>query len=84
IHSSAILILARLLLTFTFWSDALFQLAGFRRYSKALERFNLRPGWAFNVATIFLKIAATAMIVLDYHTWSAVFVLSVFTVLTIP
>lgn len=84
VHSGAILILARLLLTFVFWSDALFQLAGFSHYSEALERFRLRPGWAFNVATIVLKIAASAMIVLDYHTWPAIFALSGFTLLTIP
>lgn len=83
-HSSGFLLLARLLLTFAFWSDALFQLAAFDAYSKALERFRLRPGWAFNGATMVFKLAASLMIVSDYHAWVAVIALSVFVLLTIP
>lgn len=84
LHSSGFLLLARVLLTFVFWSDALLQLAAFRAYSQALERFRLRPGWAFNAATMIFKLAASLMIVLDYHAWTAVIALSVFVLLTIP
>lgn len=84
IHSTGFLLLARLLLTFVFWSDALLQLTAFGVYSKALERFRLKPGWAFNVATMILKLVASLMIVLDYHAWIAVIALSIFVLLTIP
>ncbi|OLP62029.1 hypothetical protein BJF93_07880 [Xaviernesmea oryzae] len=83
-HSSAVLLLARMLLTFVFWSDALLQLMAFKTYSRALERFGLKPGWAFNMATMIFKIAMSLMIVLDDHAWIAVTALSVFVLATIP
>lgn len=83
-QSGGVLLLARLLLTFAFWMDALFQLVAFRAYSAALEQFRLRPGWAFNIGTTIFKITASAMIVFDRQAWVAVIALSVFTLLTIP
>jgi transmembrane protein len=78
------LVLARALSTFAFWSDALLQLVAFGPYSQALERFRLRPGWAFNLATSAFKFATSLMIVFDHHAWTAVIALSIFVLLTIP
>ena len=82
--SNGFLFLARLLLTFVFWSDALLQLRDFRGTSAAMERLRLRPGWAFNWATMFFKLVASFMIVFERDSWLASFALSAFVLMTIP
>jgi len=83
--SNTALMIGRLLLTFVFWSDAILQAMRFRAVSSALQdRFELRPGWAFNAATMILKLLASLMIVLDHGASVAAGGLAVFTLATIP
>lgn len=78
------LVAARLLATFAFWASGTIAFAGFVANAAELEPQGLRPGWAFNAATIALQLIASAMIVCDFGAWLAAGALGVFTVLTIP
>lgn len=77
-------LLARVLLTFVFWTSGLAKLFDFDASAAAMEEFGLHPGWLVNAATLILQIGASLMIVLDRRTWLATGALTVFTVLTVP
>lgn len=84
LDSTAFDILARVLLTFVFWTSGLAKLLDFDANAATMEGFGLTPGWLFNTATLLLQIGASLMIVLDRGTWLATGALAVFSVLTIP
>lgn len=76
--------LARIVLTFMFWSSGLAKLIDFKAGVGEMAHFGLEPGWLFNIATIILQIGASLLIVFNRWTWLAAGALAVFTVLTIP
>lgn len=82
--SRAFELVARLLLTFVFWTSGLAKLLDFSTNATVMDSFGLYPGWAFNLATLILQLGASAMIILDRGTWLAAAALAVFTILTIP
>lgn len=77
-------LVARLLLTFVFWTSGLAKLLDFSANATVMDSFGLYPGWAFNLATLILQLGASAMIILDRGTWLAAAALAIFTVLTVP
>ncbi|WP_395447787.1 DoxX family protein [Aminobacter sp. UC22_36] len=84
LDSAAFDILARVLLTFMFWTSGLAKLIDFGGNAAVMEGFGLTPGWLFNAATLALQIGASLMIILDRGTWLATGALAIFNVLTIP
>ena len=77
-------ILARVLLTFVFWTSGLAKLIDFSANAAMMEGFGLRPGWLVNLLTLVIQIGASLLIILDRRTWLAVAVLVAFTALTVP
>lgn len=84
LESRAFDIMARILLTFVFWTSGLAKLLDFSANAAIMESFALYPGWAFNLATLILQLGASVMIILDRRAWLAAAALAVFTILTIP
>ncbi|TAJ84582.1 DoxX family protein [Reyranella sp.] len=84
LESRAFLFLARVLLTFVFWTAGLGKLIGFDANATEMETFGLYPGWLVNAAVLTLQLGGSAMIILNRGTWLAAGALAVFTVLTIP
>ncbi|WP_231712557.1 DoxX family protein [Vineibacter terrae] len=77
-------ILARVLLTFVFWTSGLAKLLEFTANAAMMAELDLHPGWAFNAATLVVQIGASLLIIIGHWTWLAAGALAVFTVLTIP
>lgn len=84
LESRAFLLLARVLLTFVFWTAGLGKLIGFDANAAEMDAFGLSPGWLVNAAVLTLQLGGSAMIILNRGTWLAAGALAVFTVLTIP
>ncbi|KAB2658297.1 DoxX family protein [Brucella tritici] len=78
------LLLARVVLTFVFWSSGLAKFFDFGAHAAEMESFGLHPGWLFNSATLLLQIGGSLMIIFNRGTWLACGALAVFTILTIP
>ncbi|GAA5618460.1 DoxX family protein [Brucella anthropi] len=84
LDSHASLLLARVVLTFIFWSSGLAKLFNFGANAAEMESFGLHPGWLFNSATLLLQIVGSLMIIFNRGIWLACGALAVFTILTIP
>ncbi|KAB2785876.1 DoxX family protein [Brucella anthropi] len=84
LDSHASLLLARVGLTFIFWSSGLAKLFNFGANAAEMESFGLHPGWLFNSATLLLQIVGSLMIIFNRGIWLACGALAVFTILTIP
>lgn len=76
--------LARIVLTFMFWSSGLAKLIDFNTGLAEMSRFGLEPAWLFYLATVVIVLAGSAMVILDRWTWLGAGALAVFTLLTIP
>ncbi len=76
--------IARVALTFVFWSAGLGKLAAFDANAAMMESFGLTPGWAFNAVVLVLQIGASLLIIFNRQVWLATGALAVFTLLTIP
>jgi transmembrane protein len=75
---------ARIVLTFMFWSSGLAKLIDFNVGLGEMAHFGLEPAWLFNIATIIVVLGGSLLIVLDRWAWLGAGALAVFTVLTIP
>lgn len=84
LDSRASLFLARVVLTFVFWSSGLAKLFDFDASVVEMESFGLYPGWLFNSVTLLLQIGGSLMIIFNRGTWLACGALAAFTILTIP
>lgn len=84
LDSRAFDILARVLLTFVFWSSGLAKLFDFTTNAAMMEGYGLQPGWLVNAITLTVLLSASLLIILDRWTWLATGALAVFTLLTIP
>ncbi|MET3793345.1 DoxX family protein [Aquamicrobium terrae] len=76
--------LARIVLTFMFWSSGLSKLIDFNAGAGEMVHFGLEPGWLFNLATIIVQIGGSLLIIFNRWTWLGAGALAVFTVATIP
>lgn len=84
LDSRAFLLIARIVLTFVFWSSGLGKLIDFSANAAIMESFGLEPGWLVNAATLTLQLGASLAIIVNRGAWLAAGALSVFTLLTIP
>lgn len=75
---------ARIVLTFMFWSSGLAKLIDFNGGLGEMVRFGLEPAWLFNVATILVVLGGSVLVVVDRWAWVGAGALAVFTALTIP
>lgn len=75
---------ARIVLTFMFWSSGLAKLIDFNAGVGEMVLFGLEPGWLFNIATIIVQIGGSLLIIFNRWTWLGAGALAVFTALTIP
>lgn len=80
----AVLLLARILLTFPFWGSGLAKLIDFQGGVAEMAMFGLNPPVAFNIATIVVQLAGSALIIANRSAWLGAGALGVFTALTIP
>lgn len=76
--------LARIVLTFMFWSSGLAKLIDFNAGVGEMVHFGLEPGWLFNIATIIVQIGGSLLIIFNRWAWLGAGALAVFTALTIP
>ncbi|MET3722737.1 DoxX family protein [Sphingomonas trueperi] len=75
--------LARVLLTLPFWSSGLSKLFLFDDGVAEMARVGLEPAAGFNIATIFVQLAGSGLIIVNRATWLGAGALGVFTGLTI-
>lgn len=76
--------IARIALTFPFWSSGLSKLMNFDSGVAEMAHFGLKPAAAFNIATVIVQLAGSLLIILRRHAWLGAAMLAVFTMLTIP
>ncbi|MDX3905420.1 MAG: DoxX family protein [Pigmentiphaga sp.] len=84
LDSRALLLLARIVLTFVFWGSGLSKLIDFQGGMAEMSHFGLEPAWLFNVLTIVVQIGGSLLIIFNRAAWLGAGALAVFTVLTIP
>ncbi|PQA71471.1 DoxX family membrane protein, partial [Brucella oryzae] len=60
-EARASLLLARIVLTFVFWSSGLAQLFDFGADAAGMEGLGLYPGWLFNSAPLRLQFGGSLM-----------------------
>lgn len=84
LESSAVLLFARVLLTFMYWGSGLSKLIDFQGGVAEMTHFGLEPAWLFNVATFVVQIGGSLMIILNRGAWLGAGALAVFTIATIP
>lgn len=75
--------LARVLLTLPFWSSGLSKLFLFDDGVAEMARVGLEPAAGFNIATIIVQLAGSALIIVNRAAWLGAGALGVFTGLTI-
>lgn len=76
--------LARIALTFPFWTSGLAKLINFEGGVAEMAHFGLEPAVAFNVATVILQLGGSLLIILGRYVWLGAGALGIFTGLTIP
>jgi transmembrane protein len=84
LQSNFALGLARVVLTFVFWSAGLAKLIDFQGGMAEMAHFGLVPAAAFNMATIVVLLLGSAMLIFNRGAWLGAGMLMVFTALTIP
>lgn len=80
----AALRIARICLTFPFWTSGLTKLIDFPGGVAEMARFGLEPAVAFNIATVAVQLGGSALIITGRHVWLGAAALAAFTALTIP
>ncbi len=75
--------IARALVTLPFWLSGLFKLFAFDAGVAEMMRAGLEPATAFNIATIFVQLAGSALVIVGRHAWLGAGALGIFTGLTI-
>ena len=75
---------ARILLTYIFWASGISKLVDFPAAVAEMQHFGLNPPASFAVATIFVQLAGSLLVILNRWTWLGAGALGIFTTLTIP
>ncbi|HTI68249.1 MAG TPA: DoxX family protein [Caulobacteraceae bacterium] len=76
--------LARVVLTFMFWSSGIAKILDWNSGIGDMTHFHLNPPVLFNVATIVVQLGGSALLIWGRWAWLGAGALAVFTVLTIP
>ncbi len=77
-------LIARVLVTFIFWSAGLAAVLDFPAWTAEMAHFGLTPAPVFGVATAVWLLVGSALVILDRAAWLGAAALAVFTLLTIP
>jgi transmembrane protein len=77
-------LVARIVLTFVFWSAGLAGLLDFANRVEEMRFFGLEPAPVFAVLTSLWLLLGSALIILNRGAWLGAGALAVFTVITIP
>lgn len=77
-------IVARVILTFVFWSSGLAKLIDFGGAVAEMERFGVAPAVPMAVAVIIVQLGGSALVISGRFVWLGAGALGVFTALTIP
>ncbi|TCL67165.1 DoxX family protein [Rhizobium sp. BK251] len=77
-------IVARVILTFVFWSSGLAKLIDFGGAVAEMERFGVTPAVPMAVAVIMVQLGGSALVISGRFVWLGAGALGVFTALTIP
>lgn len=83
LRAPAMACLARTLLTLPFWVSGISKLLFFDAGVAEMARAGLEPAVAFNIATIVVQLAGSALIILNRGAWLGAGALASFTALTI-
>lgn len=75
---------ARVLLTFMFWSSGIAKLLDMETGLAEMRHFGLEPAILFYWATVIVVLGGSLLVILDRWTWLGAGALAVFTLLTIP
>ena len=75
---------ARLLVTAAFWISGISKLVFWQSGVGTMAHFGLHPPVVFNIATIIVQLAGSALIIWGRRAWLGAVLLAVFTALTIP
>jgi transmembrane protein len=84
LNSAAFGLLARILLTFTFWMSAAQKLLDSHGALAEMQMFHLNPPGPYAIATTIVQVVGVGLIVWGRYVWLGAGVLAVFTALTIP
>ena len=84
LDSSALALIARILLTLPFWASGISKSVNFQDGVAEMAQFGLHPPLAYNIATIICMFAGSALVILNRFTWLGAGALGVFTAMTIP
>lgn len=77
-------LLARVILTFVFWSAGLFGVFAFPEKVSEMHSVGLAPAGLFAVAVTAVQLGGSALIILNRFAWLGAGALGVFLILTIP
>jgi transmembrane protein len=84
LDSSLVSLLARILLTFMFWSSGIAKLLDWNGGVGDMAHFHLNPPALFNALTIVVQLGGSALVIWGPYAWLGAGALGVFTLLTIP
>lgn len=84
LESTALWILARVLITFMFWWEGLQFLLHFNQVAAGINVLGLQPVWLGPALTVFMMIVGAILVLVDRFVWLGAGMLGVFTAMTIP
>lgn len=76
--------LARVLITFPYWSSGVSKGAAFSDGVLEMAFYGLNPPFAFNVATIVCMLVGSFLVIFTRYAWVGAGMLGLFTALTVP
>lgn len=77
-------LLARVALTFAFWSSGFAKMFDFHAAIAEMERYGVLPAAPMALAVIAVQLGGSALVISNRHVWLGAGMLGVFTALTIP
>ncbi|HLV07586.1 MAG TPA: DoxX family protein [Croceibacterium sp.] len=83
LHAPAAAVIARIALTFPFWSSGASKLMHFEAGVAEMARAVLEPAVMFNLAAIVVQLMGSLLIIVGYRVWLGSGALGVFTGLTV-
>jgi transmembrane protein len=82
--SPAFGLIARVVLTFIFWSSGIAKLLDFPGAVGEMERYGVTPAVPLAVAVVSVQLLGSALVITGRHAWLGAGALAIFTLLTIP
>lgn len=83
LNRPAAAVIARVALTFPFWTSGVSKLIDFQAGVAEMAHFGLEPAALFNVATVVVQLAGSLFVIVGRQVWLGAGALGVFTGLTV-